>query len=418
MLVNVGEVEVSSGEEIDSDEEVSDADVEEDYRHQMNKSFLSFLRSEIRNSRRVSKKIATSKLLKQIFKSKLDDANFVSWFVAEMKLKDVTVFQNLMKYANVKAPIRGRKTKISDAVALNIFWKENSIISVDRRNDRNVVKTVREKINSHLRKYIKDDERVKIVVDEKGKERVHGDRHIYTKTVCKLHKDFTLKYGDHVSVSTFFNLKPFYIGSPSVREMECCTCISCVNPHFLYKSLKINIRKKNWPNPTGLLTEYLTSNFECSVNNEVNYYDIDCIKGKCVNNCKIKLDPVPSDNKLYTYVEFKTVFEKFYNKKGQLCEYKCCARTEEKATLEGMQVKLISMAENYLSHRFGVSSDKVFWPIFRKECPYTILHVDYSENIKLTHFSGRQHTLHCSFLYKSNVKGDHEFLLSNDTNHD
>ena len=89
---------------------------------------------------------------------------------------------------------------------------------------------------------------------------------------------------------------------------------------------------------------------------------------------------------------------------------------------------LISMAENYLSHRFCVSSDKVFWPIFRKECPYTILHVDYSENIKLTpknevqhaHFSGRQHTLHCSVLYKSNVKGDHEFLyhLSNDTNHD
>ena len=180
---DVGEVEVSSGEEIDSDEEVSDADVEEGYRHQMNKSFLTFLRSEIRNSRRVSKKIATSKLLKQIFKSKLDDANFVSWFVAEMKLKDVTVFQNLMKYANVKAPIRGRKTKISDAVALNIynFWKENSIISINSRNDRHVVKTVREKINSHLRKYIKDDERVKIVVDEKGKERVHGDRHIYTK---------------------------------------------------------------------------------------------------------------------------------------------------------------------------------------------------------------------------------------------
>ena len=235
-----------------------------------------------------------------------------------------------------------------------------------------------------------------------------------------------MKYGDHVNVSTFFNLKPFYIGSPSVREMECCTCISSVNPHFLYKLLKINIRKKTGQILPDSLTEYLTSNFECSVNNEVNYYDIDCIKGKCVNNCKIKLDPVPSDNKLYTYVEFKTVFEKFYNKKGQLCEYKCCARTEEKATLEGMQVKLISMAENYLSHHFGVSSDKVFWPIFRKECPYTILHVDYSENIKLTpknevqhaHFSRRQHTLHCSVLYKSNVKGDHEFLLSNDTNHD
>ena len=83
-------------------------------------------------------------------------------------------------------------------------------------------------------------------------------------------------------------------------------------------------------------------------------------------------------------------------------------------------------------HRFYVSVDKAFWPKFKSEfkseCPTPILHIDYSENIKLTpknevqtaHFSGRQHTLHCCVLYKSNNKGDHEFVyhLSDDTNHD
>ena len=89
---------------------------------------------------------------------------------------------------------------------------------------------------------------------------------------------------------------------------------------------------------------------------------------------------------------------------------------------------LQDIATSYLLHQYMVTLDKVFWAKFKSECPYPIIHIDYSENIKLTpknevqssHFSGRQHTLHCCVLFNSNEEGDHKFIyhLSNDTNHD
>ena len=84
--------------------------------------------------------------------------------------------------------------------------------------------------------------------------------------------------------------------------------------------------------------------------------------------------------------------------------------------------------KKYLEHRYGVSSDKTFWTKFKAQCPFPILHVDYSENIKLApknevqtaHFSGKQQTLHCTVHFKSNAEKDHEFIyhLSDDTTHD
>ena len=237
--------------------ECDDGNEDDHYRSQMNKSMRSFLRHEIRTARysNISKQIATAKLLKQIFRSNLEDDKFVSWFSAEMNFKDVNSFKHFMIYANTSTPVIGRPVRITQSVAQNIynFWKENSIISVDRRNNRNVVKIKQEKINQHVRHI--EDSRVKVVMTN-GREKLHGDRYIYTKSVRELYREYVLKFGDEVSQTMFFKLKPFYIGSPLLREMESCTCISCVNPHYLYKSLIHNIKKKTGKVLPDSLTEY------------------------------------------------------------------------------------------------------------------------------------------------------------------
>ena len=307
------------------------------------------------------------------------------------------------------------------------FWKENSIISVDRRNDRHYVKVSPHKLHRLTRDI--DDYNVKKFTTEKGKEKLKGHKHIYTKSVKGLHEEFTLKTGDSISLSSFYLLKPFYVLAPSIHEMESCTCINCVNPHYLYKSYKKVTKKLTGKVLPNSLTDFLTQNFKCSMNNEFDYWNSECIKGTCKNKCKIDLPPVETeDKKLHSYVKFKPTLTTYYNTEGKLVHYTRCARNVEQALLEEMHSMLQNEGKKYLEHRHFVSLDKAFWPKFQSECPVPILHLDYSENVKLTpknevqsaHFSGRQHTLHCCVHYKTNTAKDHEFIyhLSDDTTHD
>ena len=131
-----------------------------------------------------------------------------------------------------------------------------------------------------------------------------------------------------------------------------------------------------------------------------------------------KITSVVDDEKLYAYVQFQPTKTRFFNTQGKPVEYTRCARTELKALLNDMQRLLIEGGIGYLQHCFFVSLDKAFWLRFKSECLCPIIHIDYSENIQLTpknevqsaHYSGRQHTLHCSVLFNNNEPGDHEFL--------
>ena len=77
------------------------------------------------------------------------------------------------------------------------------------------------------------------------------------------------------------------------------------------------------------LTDFLTSSFNCGKNNEINYFESACIKGKCENKCEIKLEDVADDNELLTYVQYKRIPTTYFNKNGQEVNYQRTARVKK-----------------------------------------------------------------------------------------
>ena len=70
------------------------------------------------------------------------------------------------------------------------------------------------------------------------------------------------------------------------------------------------------------------------------------------------------------------------------------------------------LARPYILHRYMVVLDKTFWNKFNASCKQSMLVLDNSKNIKLvpkaSHFSGRQHSLHCTVLQQP----DHIYLFN------
>ena len=296
------------------------------YRLRLAEHLRKYLRKEIRMSRfRVKKKIATAKFILKVFKKDLDGPDFLCYLAKELCFKNVEDLKDFLKYANSIAPIGGCKQSRSRELVKKIyeFWKVNAIISIDRRNERNMVKRDPYKIHKLCRDI--PDENIKSFVTDKARKKLKGHRHIYNV--------FLLESGETVSESTFFHIKPFYVQPPSSREMESCTCLNCVNPHYLFSSIKCNIKKLNGKVLPDLLTEYLTTHFTCSINEDVAYHDLTCIQGKCKNECTIKIDTVANDKKVYSYVKYKPTVTSYFNNQGKKVEYTRCARNDEKATL-------------------------------------------------------------------------------------
>ena len=64
-----------------------------------------------------------------------------------------------------------------------------------------------------------------------------ASKKIYTESIRKLHEEFNETKSAKVSLSVFYNLKPFYCLPPSEKEKQSCLCINCLNPHVLLKSI-------------------------------------------------------------------------------------------------------------------------------------------------------------------------------------
>ena len=153
--------------------------------------------------------------------------------------------------------------------------------STDRRNGRHLIKRNLSKLKSAIKDI--DDDNVKIVHTRRG-VRFEAQKFIYNKHSPSLYNDF-LKLNPDVkmSVSTYYNCKPFYVSPANQREMEACMCSKCLNPHSLYEAIRQNM--------CGLphsLTEYLTDTFKCSEDTNINYARLECIKRIWHNMCKIR----------------------------------------------------------------------------------------------------------------------------------
>ena len=83
-----------------------------------------------------------------------------------------------------------------------------------------------------------------------------ASKKIYTESIRKLHEEFNETKSAKVSLSVFYNLKPFYRLPPSEKEKQSCLCINCLNPHVLLKPIN-GYRSSKKLVPHKSLTAYL-----------------------------------------------------------------------------------------------------------------------------------------------------------------
>ena len=162
------------------------------------------------------------------------------------------------------------------------FWLESSEYSNDRRNARHMTK-----INPSNRDIaIVDIQDVNVKAGGRNNSKLKAQKRVYSFTVRDLYKQFKEKNSDvDMSSTLFYRCKPFYVSPATEREMECCLCSKCLNPHALYSALRRAM--KDLPSS---MSEYLTMSFECSEDVNLNYPKVECIKGSCKNECAFSDD--------------------------------------------------------------------------------------------------------------------------------
>ena len=148
------------------------------------------------------------------------------------------------------------------------FWKANSTVSIHYINGIYIIKIG--KLNRHSQTIAIVDTEISLAKSKSG-EKLQAHRKVSSKSYRILHQEYKNVYHRNISYGSFIYLKPFYVSSPTTKEMEMCLCIKCLNPHSLYKVLT-----KFSDNLPTLLTV---------INNDTNLHELDCINGNCKNNC-------------------------------------------------------------------------------------------------------------------------------------
>lgn len=205
---------------------------EVDYESLFRNKVLGKLSSDIksRNSKR-----SAAKFLIESFGDSLNDYSFVSWLAKMLGLKPCRL-KAIIKNAYKEFVPRNSMSSSSLQEIYN-FWlkEENSIISNDRRNGRDVVKIPKA---TYLSKYGKlvdpniEEEDVTLKKTNNIKRYIKAPRMVYTKNIKQLHLEFFKENPDSTcSRSTFVKYRPFYIEEPSEREKQSCLCIVCQNAH-------------------------------------------------------------------------------------------------------------------------------------------------------------------------------------------
>ena len=123
----------------------------------------------------------------------------------------------------------------------------------------------------------------------------------------------------------------------------------------------------------------------------------------------VQVEPYPfKKDDVVTYYQFELVATEKLGKNGK--PKKKTQRVDYNSVpTSSVVTKLNDMAKRYLLHRFDVSNDKFVWPLIQAQCAENgehVVHMDYSENLKekpkketqAHHFSGEQHSLHCSVV--------------------
>ena len=205
------------------------------------------LRVELKNS-----KTEAARYKQSSFSEMLEDEGFLNWLSSAAGYKP----SRLKKILSENLPNRRNSAKLPPSCHQEIysFWLEKSITSTDSTNS---LKRIPKKTFLQNYKDIVDTNLWEEVVQLKNGNKVRYTtiKMIYVESIRKLHNEFSSKHVP-VSLTTFFDFKPFYCVVPSEKEKPSCVCINCQNPNLLLKAVNRYRTSKNL-NPHESLTKYL-----------------------------------------------------------------------------------------------------------------------------------------------------------------
>ena len=354
------------------------------------------------------------RLIVEILGVYLIDSKMIVWICNNSSFRTVPEFQEkILQYLNGEMSSgysEGRNVKFSEAQVKQVynFWKDSSIVTVDRRSGRDIVKMRKAEYKSMATSDIIDDENVKDKVQtlKSGTQKylVEAPKMILSKSIRDLHKDFNQKHAFSISLSNFYSFKPFYILPATEREKESCLCVVCFNLHQMLDALKRLSEKTE-------LYKSLSEFYQGFTADE-----------------NFALDDAKTKNQLVSYYVFEKKQETYFTAEGKETTYDRVARVDKKETFAMILTKLLAKKERYLHHRKVVDADRVGWPLLMEAAEELyVLHLDFSMNIAITpkkevqaaHFSGKQYSLHCLILTNEKLGINHYiYHLSDDTRHD
>ena len=315
--------------------------------------------------------------------------------------------ERLFKWLKPKIEIprkRGRHFTPEQRQLIFDTWINNSTISVDRRDGRDVVRIPMTMYNKQY--YNIETTLVSFEKNKRNSLMAQAPRYMCHVTTSEIMKTLEDKHDFKVCRGTVHSLKPFFVNNPTDREKLECLCTTCCNIRLLFQAIQRRAKKNNMQEYTSI-TSYFTSNKNCGTHRN-GYISRSCLTGIC-ENCSGIISPHPysfKEDDVVTYYQFELVPTGKLNKKGK--PKKKTQRVDYNSVPTSSVVeKLNGVASKYMLHRYDVSNDKTIWPLIREKCNEEgvyVVHMDFSENLKEKpkfetqphHFSGQQHSLHCS----------------------
>ena len=374
------------------------------------------------------------KIVVENFDSQLDDNNFCAWLARKLEIRPSRFAARIRSWRDKNFQETRGKKSLSRNVKQIVYneWKENSIYSVDRRNNRDKVRISK---RMYLVKY-SDLEKEELLEEERNKRGTMfycHPRMVITCTVRELQNKLNVKHNLNVSYGTVFNAKPFFITFANEKEKVLCMCKLCLNARLLFNPL-MDHSKSCKGEEFNSISDYFMNSCTCP-RSENGYYQYICCQGRCSNckNIELPLIPQLTSENTKTFYQFELTKTPYTCKKTGTEKISLkTERIEHKESVSEICKQFVAIKIPYLVHRFQVSNDEHQWKnilgTVREYGP--IFHMDYSENLALSpkyepqsaHFNKKQYSLHCivGHCTDNNDDGQYKYYyhLSDDISHD
>ena len=275
-----------------------------------------------------------------------NDERIITALYKHLGMRRYRFLLRLNRFMNGKRSHRGKTgLSIEKKQLIRDCWIEYSQVTVDRRNERDMVSMPKQKYQNMYGGI--ETEKLIQVVNKRGIEIVKAVRRVATITVRNLVNNLITR--DHVfSYGTVINFRPFFIGVATEPEKLECLCRVCFNMRLLFDTIMKAVKEENLEEFKSI-TEYLKSGGSCKFGRS-GYTALECITGDC-NVCQGILNPAkyrfPNKKKIkyYQYESVKTVRT---TEGGEAKEGSRTERVEYETTIKKCRIWIL-MAKSTIS---------------------------------------------------------------------